>query len=483
MKVMLIMPNFRWSETSSHYFWDYIPNNLCMLAAMVEDLCEVMILDAFINDYSPAEVTDFVDRFEPDVVGVTCMINPCAAAAYETLALIKRIRPSCITVFGGVYATVEPEQVMSEQSVDYAFVGEAEYTFRQFILYLSDQGPFPEKGVWYRDQEQVIDKGRADFIEDLDALPLPAYHLIEFHKYSRSNSRPTVESPNVFPNARILTSRGCPYRCSFCQIEKISGRKFRARSAAKILDEIEFLKREYGIRSLTFDDDNLHTSRTRAIELFTGMIERSLVMPWKSITTSVFRLDEEQIDLMKKSGCSYVNISIESGSKRVREELIQKPIDIDYATKMVRCLQKSNIYVAANIIMGYPTETWEEIRESLKVIEEMDVDYVKLFPLIPLKYTKAWEHCVEAKLLPPDASSDTIGWYALNCSEFTAAELCVLRAFEWDRINFSSPEKIRKTAAMMGISVSELDAMRKKARRSACLQVKDISIPAEFIGG
>jgi anaerobic magnesium-protoporphyrin IX monomethyl ester cyclase len=481
MKVMLIMPNFRWAKISSQYIWDYFPNNLCVLAAMIEDICEVTILDAFVNDYSPAEVRHFIEQYKPDLAGVTCMINQCAPVAYETLSLIKQERPMCLTALGGVYATVEPEDVMKMQSVDYAFVGEGEYTLRTLILFLCGQGEFPEKGVWFRKNGQVIDKGRSDFIENLDVLPMPAYHLIDYPKYSKPDSRRTVESPNIVPNARILTSRGCPHHCSFCQVEKVSGRKFRARSANNILDEIEFLKSEYGIQSLTFDDDNLHTSRKRAIELFTGMIQRSLTMPWKAITTAVWRLDEDQIDLMKKSGCTYVNISIEAGSKRVREELIQKPIDIEYAKKMVNYLQKCNIYVAGNIIMGYPTETWEEIRESLILIEEMNVDYVKLFPLIPLKHTKAWEHCTEAGLLPPGASSETISWYALNCSEFTAAELSILRAFEWDRINFSSKEKRIKTANMMGITIAELDTMRKKARRNACLQVKEYPIPVEYL--
>jgi anaerobic magnesium-protoporphyrin IX monomethyl ester cyclase len=481
MKVMLIMPNFRWSNISSQYTWESFPTNLCMLAAMIEDICEVTILDAYVNDYSPADVRHFVEQYKPDLAGVTCNVHQCSTVAYETLSLIKQERPACLTALGGVYVTVEPENVMKVQSVDYAFVGEGEYTLRNLILFLYGRGEFPEKGVWYRENGQVIDKGRADFIENLDALPIPAYHLIDYHKYANRIPRPTVESPNVLPNARILTSRGCPYHCSFCQVEKISGRKFRARSAANILNEIEFLKREYGIKSLTFDDDNLHTSRGRAFELFNGMIQRSLTMPWKAITTAVWRLDEEQIDLMKRSGCTYVNISIEAGSKRVREDLIRKPVDIEYAKKMVKYLQKCDIYVAANIIIGYPTETWEEIRESFKVIEEMNVDYVKLFSLMPLKYTKAWDDCIEAGMLSPEASSETIGWFTLNCSEFTGAELSILRAFEWDRINFSSREKIIKTAKMMNITTAEIDIMRKKARRNACLQVKEYPIPAEYL--
>jgi len=479
MKVMLILPNFHWSQLQSPYSWDYFPQNLCMLAAMIEDICDVTVIDAYIDNNSPEELRRLIKSKAPDLVGATCINRHCAEIAYQTLSLVKEEIPGCLTALGGVHVTVEPESVMEMPPVDYAFVGEGEYTLRDLVLHLKGEGEFPEKGVWYRHDGHVVNRGRAEFIDNLDALPLPAYHLIDYNKYSIA--RPAVESPNIFPNGRILTSRGCPYNCSFCQVAIVSGRKFRARSASNILDEIEFLKNNFGIKSLTFDDDNLHTSRRRAVEIFSGMIQRSLTMPWKAITTPIFRLDEEQIDLMKESGCTYVNISIESGSKRIREDLIGKPVDLEHAKKMVQYLQQCDIFVAGNIIMGYPTETWEEIRESLRVIEEIDVDYVKLFPLIPLKHTRAWEHCIDAGLLSADTPIETASWYALNSPEFTAAEISVLRAFEWDRLNFSSEAKRIRTAKMMGISLAELDLMRKKARRNACLQISDHPIPPQFM--
>jgi len=474
-----MVPNFHWTSLDAQFLWHYLPYNLCLLAAMIEDECEVSILDAFARNLSPDDIRAILRRERPDLVGVTVLMNQCASAGHQTLALVKEELPDCRTAIGGVYATVNPDHAMQDPHVDYTFVGEGEYSLRDLIRHLSGKGPFPERGVWFRRNGAIERRGRSDLIADLDVLPRPAYHLIDFSSYANSISRVTVDGPAVFPNARISTSRGCPYGCTFCQVEAISGRRFRGRSAGNILDEIAWLKSEYGIRSLTFDDDNLHTDRQRAIDLFRGMIERGLAMPWKSIATAVFRLDEEQVDLMRESGCVYVDIAIESGTPAIRRNFVGKPLDLDHAARIIRYLREKGIFVAANIIMGFPTETWEEIRESLRVVELLEVDYVKLFPLVPLRHTKVWDTCVECGLIPQDMTDDRLNWnYGnLNTPEFSAAELSILRAFEWDRINFSSPEKRRRTAEMMNITLEELERIRRATRRNACRKAGRTPIP------
>jgi len=479
MRVILIVPNFNWTSLSAQQLWHYLPYNLCLLAAMVEGECEISIVDAFAKNLSREDIRALLQRERPDFVGATVLMNQCASAGHETLAIVKEELPACRTALGGVYTTVNPDRVMQDPHVDYAFVGEGEYTFRDFIRHLNGNGPFPEKGVWFRENGEVVQRGRSDFIIDLDALPRPAYHLIDFLSYANSASRATVDAPDFFPGARITTSRGCPYGCTFCQVQTIMGGHFRGRSAANVLDEIEWLKEEYGIRSLTFDDDNLHTDRQRAMDLFKGMIERGLALPWKSIATAVFRLDEAQIDLMRESGCTYVDIAIESGTTRVRRDIVRKPVDLEQAARIVRYLRQKGIFVAANLIMGFPTETWDEIRHSVRSLEDLEVDYVKLFTLVPLRNTRIWDMCIEHGLIPPDIPDSELNWNFgnMNCNEFTAAELSILRAFEWDRINFSTPERRERTAQMMGISLEELDRIRTNTRRNACRKLAELPIP------
>jgi len=332
----------------------------------------------------------------------------------------------------------------------------------------------PEKGIVFRENQRIIVTPRADFIKDLDALPLPAYDLIDLPGYITKAERNSVDAPSLFPYARILTSRGCPYGCSFCQVEIISGRRFRPRSAENILKEIMWLKEEYGIKALVFDDDNLFTDRKRAVAILQGMIERGLAMPWKSIATAVFRLDAELLELMKNSGCEYIDVAIESGTERVLKDIIGKPVELEHAKKIVARAKECGIFVTANFIIGFPTETWEEIRNTLHVAQEMDADYTKIFGAIPLRHTKLWSLCEESGAFKKDFSISQMSWYAgqIETEEFSSEDLTILRAYEWDRLNFSTVEKREKIKKMMHIDDNELQRIRRETRKNVIRQMR-----------
>ncbi|MBU1249342.1 MAG: radical SAM protein, partial [Proteobacteria bacterium] len=185
--------------------------------------------------------------------------------------------------------------------------------------------------------------------------------------------------------------------------------------------------------------------------------------------TAVFRLDEEMIKLMRASGCQYICIAIESGTRRVIKEIVGKPIDFDHAKNITRLAQREGIFVSANFIIGFPTETWQEIRESINFAEELNPDYMKLFHAIPLRNTRLWELCEEHGLFKAGFDQANLRWSAgqIETDEFMANDLTILRAYEWDRINFSSPEKLRRTAEQMRISVEELNRIRKQTRINA----------------
>lgn len=307
--------------------------------------------------------------------------------------------------------------------------------------------------------------GHADLITDLDQYPLPTYHLIDYSQYARRVERKSLDGPATYPYARILTSRGCPYNCCFCQVNKIVGRKFKPRSAENILKEIEWLINDYNIRSLIFGDDNLLTDRNRAIELFKGLAKYKI--PWKMIATAAFLLDDELIELMHKSGCVYVDIAIESGTERVLHDIIQKPLNLEKAIEVTKKLKQEDIYVAANFIVGFPGETWDEIRQTIKFAEDLDADYVKLFNAMPLPGT-IYQMAKEQNALVEEFASEKLNWRngMIETDEFTVRDMSILRAYEWDRINFSTNDKRKRTAEMMGISLQELDEIRKNTRKT-----------------
>jgi radical SAM superfamily enzyme YgiQ (UPF0313 family) len=386
----------------------------------------VSIIDAYKLDLSENELHARLRQASPDVVGVTVLMDKYGPSGHAVARIAKEIGAK--VVMGGVYASMNAEQIAEDRNIDCIVKGEGEYLLRDILLRKTDG--------------RILQAPR---IGDLDALPRPAYDLIDWPSYAKSAARHSVDAPPLFPYGRVVTSRGCPYGCCFCQVDQISGREFRPRSAENVLDEIAWLKGTYGIRSLIFDDDNLLFDRKRAESIFRGMIDRGLTMPWVMIATAAFKLDRELIQLMAESGCVYVDVAIESGTERVLHHIIHKPVDLKYAKMVVRMLQRVGIYVAANFVIGFPTETLDEIRKSLAFAGELDADYTKIFPAIPLRHTRLWE------MLQGRTEQD----------DFTAENLKVLRAYEWDRLNFTSEAKRKRTCERMGINETELLKMRK----------------------
>lgn len=448
MKVVLVVPNFRWVDNDKNALWHYLPYNLCLLAANIRDIADVSIVDAYKNNMSEEDLRVSLSDMKPDLVGITVLMDKYGQSGHMVAKIAKEIGCQQV-VIGGVYASMNAQMVAQDSNIDYIVKGEGEYVLRELIQW----GALPDK---------IVQSARINPVL-LDDLPLPAYDLIDFPSYANSTERNSVDRPPLLPVGHIMTSRGCPFGCCFCQVEQISGKEFRARSPENVLNEIQWLRDTYGIKSLIFDDDNLLTDKERARQIFQGMIDRGLVMPWKMIATAAFKLDLELIEVMKRSGCEYVNVAIESGCQRILYQVINKPINLEYAANMVGWLKTYDIYVAANFIVGFPTETWDEIRETLEYANHLNADYTKIFAAMPLRNTRLWKMCEEQDAFKKDFNG-IVQWNKgqIETEHFTANDLTILRAFEWDRINFTDGEKRRKTCQMMGITEEELLKIRRE---------------------
>jgi len=473
-KILFIIPNFHWIDEDVNALWDIIPWNICQIASVIEDICaEVKIIDSYKDNLSEEELAKQIKEFNPDIVGLTVLMDQYAGVAPITTKIVKNISKDIITVLGGVYAMSNPKRAMKDKNLDYVIIGEGEYVFKQLIGYHSGVCELPKRGICLRkkDSEELDNRGHAEFIKDLDVLPRPAYHLIDFPSYvNKYNDRKAVDRPPAYPYTRMITSRGCPEKCSFCQVPSLQGSYFRHRSPDHIIDEIEWLKKEYGIKSVIFDDDNLLTNTKGAKSLFRSMIDRKVNIRWIYGCTAVFRLDTEMVDLMVESGCEYINIAIESGSERVTRDIVLKPLDYEHAKKMVAYARKKGLFVAANFIIGFPTETWTEIRKTIDFAEEINVDYAKLFIAIPLRNTEMFDLAERTNSINTDTYDGETLWTvggSIKSDQWLPDDLTILRAYEWDRINFSDPKKLKKIADRMGISIDELNAIRRRTMDNA----------------
>lgn len=271
------------------------PLGLAYLAAVLEPWLDVRVLDAIAEGYateidgrddyfaygpSDAEIRAVLAGYRPDVVGVSSNSSAVWRNAHRMCRLAKDMRPEVVTVMGGPYASCAPEEALANPCVDYVVIGEGEVTLTALLKSLAEgQSLTDVEGLGFRDGERSVVVPRRHYIDDLDALPFPARHLLPMEKYFAIN-RPQQSLARRTPNTILITSRGCPGRCVFCCVHKIWGRKFRARSSQNVLDELESLVRDCGVREVQFSDDNLTLDRARALAIFEGMIERRLDLAW-----------------------------------------------------------------------------------------------------------------------------------------------------------------------------------------------------------
>ncbi|MBF0624171.1 MAG: radical SAM protein [Magnetococcales bacterium] len=466
-KLLLMFPNQSWFKRDLATSHNVPPTSLCQLAAMVRDLVKVRIVDCHFEDWSQERFREYIATERPDYVGISVLTTEYGSTLDVTAAMVKAVDPAIVTIAGGVHATTRSEQVMRNPDVDYLCRGEGEELLRELLLFLAGAGPRPASGLGYREDGRVVIQDRR-VVEDINILPRPAYDLVDLPRYLNTDARYGPTRFPRLPGFSLVASRGCPYDCSFCQVDMIAGRKVRALEPLRIADELGFLIERYGIRSVVFQDDNLFALKKVAKPLMREMIRREMNLQWICPSFALFVMDDEMLDLMQASGCVGVNVAIESGSPRVLKDIVRKPIkDLNRVPELIARLKARDIWVLANFIVGFPGETWEEIRQTIHFAEHCGADYVKLFFAVPLAGTKLYDMARAMNALDVHEDDLKVNWRhsQLRSEEWTPQDLSILRVYEWDRINFA-PDRIDRVAKIWGMSREQLQEVRRQTRES-----------------
>jgi radical SAM superfamily enzyme YgiQ (UPF0313 family) len=294
--------------------------------------------------------------------------------------------------------------------------------------------------------------------------------MIDMNPYFNRGARFGPNSPPEFPYIKMVVTRGCPFGCTFCQVDLISGKKVRSRNPEDVVSEMLYLKEKYGIRSIVFEDDNMLMAENKefARSLFSLMIKKQLKLKWTGIAFAIFLLDDDILDLMKDSGCIGINVAIESGSERVLKQLVKKPIkSLKKVPDIIQKIKARGIYCIVNFIIGFPGESWDEIRQTIDFAEKCGADYVKFFVAVPLYGTKLHKIAQETGTLANNDEFPVTDWrYSqIKSDEWNEKDISILRAYEWDRINFSS-DRINRVAEIWGVSIDELNKIRQRTREN-----------------
>lgn len=385
MKVCLINPPWTTVEGYEDSIRVPFPLGLAYIASYLkENGIEVKIIDSLAEGWrnkhqeknniirvglTPEEVADAVLGFSPDVVGASCMFSSQSNNLHDIASAVKKELPDVPLIAGGAHSSAAPDIVLRDSNIDYVVQGEGEFTMLDIVKSLESNSDISNvKGIYYRDNDgNVASSGQRGVITDLDSLPMPAYDLLPMDEYFKSGEAGLA--PRSVTSKKwmsVITSRGCPFKCNFCSVNLVSGRKWRARSYTSVLDELEYLTETYGVKHVFFEDDNLTFDPSRAEAIFTGIIERGIDITWETPNgIRADRLTSTLVDAMKQSGCSGLTIAVESGDQKFLKETINKNLDLVDLENAVDLIRKKGIDLSAFFIIGIPGENDETVKNSI----------------------------------------------------------------------------------------------------------------------
>lgn len=349
----------------------------------------VAIIDSSAMQLSTTEVVSKIIEMKPKVVGITIMsVN--LPSSYQLISELKNQQEEFTIVAGGAHINAAPESII-EMNIEYGMHGECDYVFLEFMkTIIRGEIPNPMGGLIINRSGELIIREPA-LVADLDQLPIPAYDLLSLDLYySPSTGRKAIS---------YIMSRGCPYNCIFCS--KLQKKKYRHLTPEKIVSDIEYIINKYNIGWIEFVDEIFTLKREHIEDLCNLILLKGLKFEW-GCGTRVDRLDEDLIKLMKLAGCRKIGFGVESGVERIRSILHKNISNSEYIHKNSLC-QKYGIITQTSFILGTPTETIDEMRESIRFAQKLRSNTPRFFRMLPIPGSELFELLKEQGEIESDA--------------------------------------------------------------------------------
>lgn len=384
MKLLLINPPYdieRYMGNLGNVGWVIPPAGLLSIASYLEkNGVKVKIYDAQVEE---RPLISEIRKFKPDIIGITCVTS----LFYSMKETAKKIKENfdIPVVVGGVHPTVLPEETLKDRNIDFVIRGEGHITTLELLKALRTKRFSRIKGISYRRNGKIVHNQDRPLIKNLDDIPYPAYHLIDFEKYRTS--------PDLDFGSRSITvysSIGCPYNCTFCANPVLTKRCYRQRSVNNLMGEIDMLIKKYRINFLMIGDNDFTVNRKWTMDFCREYIKRGYnSIPWET-SVRADQLDEELLSMMKKAGCKLLSLGLESGVQRILD-IMNKRVTVAQLERGVKLVKDSGIIVRGSFILGMPTETREESLETIRFSRKLPLDQVRFAIATPFPGTELFE--------------------------------------------------------------------------------------------
>ena len=393
------------------------PIGLALIAAVLErEGYNVSILDANALGLQPRDVVPLVTG--ADVVGLTAM-TPTVGAAIGTAYHLKQANPALTIILGGAHATLLPDETLDRApGIDIITRGEGEETIIELLQALENNQPLDKiTGISYRANGKVIATPTRSSNVDMDSLPFLAYHLLPWQRY-----RPHPPHGRALPFAAVVTSRGCPYRCAYCS-KPIFGNKFRAQSPERVVEEVAYIKDNFGVKEIAFYDDVFTLDKKRAHAVADGILKRGIKISW-TCEARVNLVDKELLHHIKQAGCYAIAYGIESASQEILDTL-GKDITLKQVEEVVRISQDAGLQTIGYLMIGSPGESPDTISKTIQFAKKLKLDFAQFSVTTPFPGTALYD------LYLQDGGSN-IPWESFV---YSGADSQIAPVFENSRLN------------------------------------------------
>ena len=393
------------------------PLGIALLAAYVHERgISVAIVDAEALGLSPEEaVTYVIQRYEPRVVGLSAFTTKMTSAG-AILREVKKRMPGVVTLLGGHHPSAIPEQTLREEAVDYVVKGEGFVPVTALLQQIvSGNDDLFIRGLWSLNSDGgVHDGGHAPAIQDLDTLPSPAWNLLPMDRYRAHHWQTWGRGLDTSRFALIHTSLGCPFACEYCSVNVVYERHtVRYRSPARVVDDIEHLITNYGVRHFEIIDDTFTVNRKHVEALCDEIIWRGLgekINAW--CFSRVDRADPRFLSKMKSAGINWVFMGLESGNDTVLLG-VNKKQTVDEIREAVDAVHAAGINVGGNFVFGLPEDTHESMQQTFDLAQELNTEYANFFVMMAYPGAPLREEALSSGVQLPETWAQ-YGFFAPN---------------------------------------------------------------------
>ena len=354
---------------------------------------QVQILDNYQLDTSIDFVRQEIKKLNPEIVGITCG-SVTYRRCIEIAKAIKELSPSCKVVAGGWHASYMPDTMLQNPEIDYVVMGEGENAMVQLATLITNGND--EKaiakipGVACRLKGKIV-KNPPNIITDVDSIPYPARHLLPMQIYDRQIGYLSVKPVDV-----VNVIRGCPYDCAYCETKNLWGQECRAFSPLRVVEELEYMIKNYGSKGIYFIGDNFTINKKRTIDLCHLMRERKLNLQW-ACDTRVDLLSRDLLREMHDAGCRTIFFGIQSGVPRILEKL-NIHITPEKVVEAFKLCRQEGIRVASSFMLGIPGETIADMEATYRFARKINPDWCTFYVFTACPTSRLYEEVLQKHL-------------------------------------------------------------------------------------